>query len=95
MRACAGEFDFASPAFPFAGPYDESALDGPAHRALAREVAAASIVLLQNEGGLLPLSAAAPPATVAVIGPWAGCADTAGSYGCVMCHQGDYAAEAR
>lgn len=91
----AGEFDFSNPRNPYAGPYDESQLDGPAHRALAREVAAASIVLLQNAGGLLPLSASSPPATVAVIGPWAGCADTDGSYGCVMCHQGDYAAMTR
>lgn len=37
------------------------------HRALAREVARASLVLLRNEGGVLPLARAV--GTVAVIGP--------------------------
>ncbi len=41
-----------------------------AHRALARLVARKSIVLLKNEGGLLPLDARALK-SVAVIGPWA------------------------
>jgi beta-glucosidase len=36
-------------------PGDRAVLACPAHRALAREAAAASIVLLRNEGGLLPL----------------------------------------
>ncbi len=35
--------------------YGEEQLYNPAHRALAREVAARSLVLLKNEGGLLPL----------------------------------------
>ena len=35
----------------------ESVIDSPAHRALAREAAVESIVLLRNEGGLLPLRA--------------------------------------
>ncbi|GAA1839518.1 glycoside hydrolase family 3 C-terminal domain-containing protein [Agromyces salentinus] len=43
----------------------DAAYDADAHHALAREVAAASIVLLKNEGGVLPL---APDASVAVIG---------------------------
>lgn len=59
----------------FEDPYvDEdqaaAAFDTPADRALARRAATASIVLLQNEGGVLPLD----PATlgrVAVIGPTA------------------------
>jgi len=41
-------------------------VDGPEHRALAREAAVASMVLLQNEGGLLPLRDAR---RIAVIGP--------------------------
>ena len=87
-----GEFDAANPAFPFAGPYDESALDGPAHRALAREAVAKSVTLLRNERGALPLSAAAPPASVAVIGPWANAANRAGGYGCQEGYFGNYAA---
>jgi len=43
-------------------------LDVDAHHALAREAAGRSIVLLKNEGGLLPLS---PHADIAVIGAFA------------------------
>ena len=51
---------------PFASiPY--SANDAPEHRALALEAARRSIVLLKNEGGLLPLSRGVR--TLAVIGP--------------------------
>src|SRR5690606_34161391 len=46
-------------------PYE--VLDQPAHRELAREVARASMVLLKNEGGLLPLRK--DVGTLAVIGP--------------------------
>jgi hypothetical protein len=68
-----GEFDFArNPAYPYAGPYDEAALDGEAHRALAREAVAASVVLLENGGGALPLGALAGR-SVGVIGPFADC----------------------
>ncbi len=45
--------------------YDRSVAGCEAHRRLAREVAQKSIVLLKNEGGLLPLS---PKGKVAVIG---------------------------
>ncbi|MBB6118338.1 glycoside hydrolase family 3 C-terminal domain-containing protein [Nocardiopsis algeriensis] len=47
VRLRLGEFD--------PGPADEGAADTPAFRALAREAAARSIVLLRNEGGVLPL----------------------------------------
>jgi len=46
-------------------PY--AVLDQPAHRALARQVARESIVLLKNDGGLLPLRKNLR--TIAVIGP--------------------------
>ena len=45
---------------------DRSVLASPAHRALAREAAAASMVLLRNEDGLLPVPS--DLATVAVLG---------------------------
>jgi beta-glucosidase len=51
-----------------ARPSGSSPLDVDAHHALAREVAGRSIVLLRNEGGLLPL---APTQSVAVIGAFA------------------------
>ena len=44
-----------------------SVLDQPAHRALARQVARESIVLLKNAGGVLPLRK--DIGTIAVIGP--------------------------
>jgi beta-glucosidase len=44
-----------------------SVLDQPAHRALARQVARESIVLLKNAGGVLPLRK--DLGTIAVIGP--------------------------
>jgi len=45
---------------------DRSVLASPGHRALAREAAAASMVLLRNEGGLLPVPS--DLGTVAVLG---------------------------
>jgi beta-glucosidase len=51
-----------------AGRRPDASYDVDAHHALAREVAAAGIVLLRNENGLLPL---APGASVAVIGEFA------------------------
>lgn len=57
------------------GPID---LDPPAHRAIARELAEQSIVLLDNRHGHLPL--AANTGTIALIGP---CADDANAFfGC-------------
>ena len=76
-----GEFDIGrNPEFPYAGPYNESLLDGPANRQLAREAAAASVVLLKNEGKLLPLALGAGK-TLAVIGPFANCTVIDGGYG--------------
>ncbi|WP_433697317.1 glycoside hydrolase family 3 C-terminal domain-containing protein [Nocardiopsis sp. CA-288880] len=51
-----------------AGTHEVGARDAEAHHALAREVAARCVVLLRNEGGLLPL---APGSSVAVIGGFA------------------------
>jgi beta-glucosidase len=45
-------------------------LDSPAHRAVAREVAAKSTVLLKNNGSILPLL---HPKSIAVVGPFAAC----------------------
>ena len=47
-------------------PPKETAIDYAAHAEAAREVAASGIVVLKNEGGLLPLTAAAT--SIAVIG---------------------------
>jgi beta-glucosidase-like glycosyl hydrolase len=78
-RFALGEFDIgANPDYPaaYAAPGDPSVVDGPAHRALAREAAAAGLVLLHNDARLLPLTPATalpPGATLAVIGPLADC----------------------
>jgi beta-glucosidase len=53
---------------------ERKALADPAHQAAAREVARASIVLLKNQGGLLPLDKRAR--RIAVIGPLAADKDT-------------------
>ena len=50
----------------FASVPDRSVLASPEHRDLAREAAATSMVLLRNEGGLLPVEVA--PTRVAVLG---------------------------
>jgi beta-glucosidase len=67
LRLRCGEFD------PDGGPYaadGAGALDCPAHRDLARRAARRAVVLLKNEGGLLPL-APGRAARVAVLGPFA------------------------
>jgi beta-glucosidase len=53
---------------------EKQVLANPAHQVAAREVARASIVLLKNEGGLLPLDKGAR--RIAVIGPLAADKDT-------------------
>jgi beta-glucosidase len=55
-------------AFEDGQPADEITRDDPADRALLRQTAAASMVLLRNEGGALPLNAQSLR-NVAVIGP--------------------------
>ena len=80
-----GMFDTHNPANPHRGPFDESLLDGPQHRALAREAAGKSTVLLENRAQALPLPAL--PARVAVLGPFAHCTDRTGDYGC---HEREY-----
>lgn len=58
-------------------PRQPVAIDKPEHRALAHRAAVESMVLLRNEGGLLPLAPSALR-TVAVIGPNAEVARTLG-----------------
>jgi beta-glucosidase-like glycosyl hydrolase len=53
VRFRLGEFDTLNPANPFRGPFNESDLDSATHRALAREAAAKSYVLLENRAGRL------------------------------------------
>ncbi|WP_258723895.1 glycoside hydrolase family 3 C-terminal domain-containing protein [Cellulomonas sp. NS3] len=64
LRLATGELDPGLD--PYAG-VGADALDLPEHRALAREVAARAVVVLQNDG-VLPLR---PGASVAVVGPLA------------------------
>lgn len=64
-------------------------LDSPAHRLLARRATAASVVLLQNRGGVLPLRRDAVKA-IAVIGPFADCPDRTPGYGGHPCYLHSY-----
>ena len=67
LRFDLGEFDPVADN-PYAQPLDPSVIDGAAHREVARDATAASVVLLKNEGALLPLSKSTM--RVAAIGPW-------------------------
>ncbi|MER6080866.1 glycoside hydrolase family 3 C-terminal domain-containing protein [Streptomyces sp. NPDC001833] len=60
VRFRLGEFDPHDDPHPGAAEFDT-----PAHRALAQEAAEQAVVLLKNDGGLLPL---APDARIAVVG---------------------------
>jgi beta-glucosidase-like glycosyl hydrolase len=88
-----GEFDIgANPAYPFPpDAYDMAEVDGPAHRALARDAVRKSLTLLINRNATLPLLASSPPASVAVLGPWADVPDREGGYGCNAGYLGNYA----
>ena len=68
---------FASGVFDRAPAAAAAEVDTPAQRAVAREAATESIVLLKNGGGLLPLDAAKVK-SIAVIGPNAAVARTGG-----------------
>jgi beta-glucosidase-like glycosyl hydrolase len=74
-----GVFDTSNPSNPYRGPWNESLLDGPDHRALARAAVARTVVMLENRAAALPL--AALPPRVAVIGPFSNCTSLAGGYG--------------
>lgn len=71
-----GMFDTSNPNNPYRVPVNESTLDSSQHRALAREAAGKSTVLLENRGGFLPL--ASLPSKVAIIGPFSHCTDRTG-----------------
>jgi hypothetical protein len=71
-----GFYDSYKDDFPFKtllGNESWGLLDSAAHRAVAREVAAKSTVLLKNTGSILPLLS---PKSIAVIGPFAACSGT-------------------
>ncbi|MDW8147943.1 MAG: glycoside hydrolase family 3 C-terminal domain-containing protein [Roseiflexaceae bacterium] len=63
LRTIARTGAFENPEIPF-----EQAIDRPEHRALIRRAAAEGIVLLKNEGGILPLNLA-NLSSLAIIGP--------------------------
>jgi beta-glucosidase len=68
IRFDLGLFDpITEPGHPDHQPLPPSVIDGPAHRKVARDATAASVVLLANKGNLLPL---AKTAKIAAIGPW-------------------------
>jgi beta-glucosidase len=68
IRFDLGLFDpVTEPGHPDGKPLPPSLIDGPTHRKVARDATAASVVLLANQGNLLPL---AKSAKIAAIGPY-------------------------
>jgi beta-glucosidase len=65
---------------PFRGLEDAAGprFDSPAHQALARDAAGRSIVMLRNDGDVLPLSKSGQ--RIALIGPFAGASDLFGPW---------------
>ena len=55
-------------------------LDNPQHRALSREVARQSIVMLKNNGNMLPLNLDSIKSQIAVIGPLSNDSDSVNSF---------------
>jgi beta-glucosidase len=79
-----GEFDATNPQNPIPfSSFNVSVRDSPAHRELARELVGASLVLLENANGALPLRAGPPgaPLRVLVAGPFSDCSSPWGGYG--------------
>ena len=71
-----GFYDEHAGDFPFANStLDWSLVDSPKHRALSREAAAKSTVLLKNTA-TLPFPASGGPKSIAVVGPFAACMST-------------------
>ena len=87
VRFRLGEFDNGVQN-PFFGRYEVSLLDSKAHRLSARKTVAASAVLLQNKGDVLPLGNTLKK--VAVVGPWSDCHDRSGGYGGSVCYLNNY-----
>ena len=80
-RAGLGFYDSYRSDYPFSYLLSNASwglLDSPGHRAVAREVAAKSTVLLKNLPPVLPLG---KPKSIAVIGPFAACSGPQKGYG--------------
>jgi len=73
----------------------EGVLMSDYHTKIARDVGAASVVLLKNEGNLLPLNPSKYK-RIAVIGPFAHCTEQnrRGGYGCKNCYSHTYSGNA-
>lgn len=73
-----GFYDEHAGDFPFANStIDWSLINSAKHRALSREAAAKSTVLLKNTAKALPFPSSGGPKTIAVVGPFAACMSTA------------------
>ena len=87
VRFRLGEFDGAE-RNPYFGRFSPALLDSVKHRASARKAVAASVVVLQNNGDVLPLGVSVKK--VAVVGPWSDCKERAGGYGGSMGYLNNY-----